>query len=487
MLGTNSPVGAQALTFAIPLGTFASCVSGPSSNVVRTGDRRGRPRRPGWQAPRRAPRIDGGARLGERTGPIAPGTGRCSPCRARGALVPPLSSEARRVEVIEALQFALLAIAVPALVVLGAPWRRLGLAARPTGWPTPKACAVLERPGWPIGWRRSSSSPRAGAEPRLLGPSTWRWWWRGASPSASTPWPASAGCRWSRPSPWWWRGPGLWLELVESPPFAPRLARPEAHRRGRRRHVDDLGDRLPGGAVARVGVPGLCPRGGSRKLSVSADQAITTWVLWFTSLCAFIPVIFANLCRWLRSDEDPDDALHRLVRDGRAEPGGSRAARRPLRTDTVGAPPPRAATLVTLRRGRLGPAATCPRRRSRPWPCHDRRPGVARRSGDSVRAFWFGLIATSAFGRPRSHSGRRGGPHRRGVESLGYLLPRRGSTGSMSDSSKMLRRCTSTRSGRREQARDLGPVGGAQRARFESQVEREGLAHGEDTWSRYRR
>ena len=46
-----------------------------------------------------------------------------------GALVPPLSTVARRVEVLEALQFALLAIGVPALVVLGAPWRLLGLAA----------------------------------------------------------------------------------------------------------------------------------------------------------------------------------------------------------------------------------------------------------------------------------------------------------------------------------------------------------------------
>ena len=59
-----------------------------------------------------------------------------------------------------------------------------------------------------------------------------------------------------------------------------------------------------------------------RGLSVAADQALTTGVLWFTSLCVFMPVIFTNLVLWLRSDEDPDDALYRLVRDRRHSAGG---------------------------------------------------------------------------------------------------------------------------------------------------------------------
>ena len=37
------------------------------------------------------------------------------------------------------------------------------------------------------------------------------------------------------------------------------------------------------------------PHVAGRDLSVSADQALTTGVLWLTSLCVFIPVIFANL------------------------------------------------------------------------------------------------------------------------------------------------------------------------------------------------
>jgi hypothetical protein len=62
------------------------------------------------------------------------------------ALVPPLSSEARRLEVYQALQFALLALGVPALVVLGAPWRLLGLAAGPAAGADAEGIAVLDRP-----------------------------------------------------------------------------------------------------------------------------------------------------------------------------------------------------------------------------------------------------------------------------------------------------------------------------------------------------
>jgi hypothetical protein len=46
------------------------------------------------------------------------------------ALAPPLGVLARRTEYAASLQFSLLAIAVPALTTLGAPWRQLGLARR---------------------------------------------------------------------------------------------------------------------------------------------------------------------------------------------------------------------------------------------------------------------------------------------------------------------------------------------------------------------
>ena len=52
------------------------------------------------------------------------------------ALVPPFSDAARRTEYAEALQFSLLALVVPALLVIGAPWRRLRLSGKDaTEWP----------------------------------------------------------------------------------------------------------------------------------------------------------------------------------------------------------------------------------------------------------------------------------------------------------------------------------------------------------------
>jgi cytochrome c oxidase assembly factor CtaG len=108
-------------------------------------------------------------------------------------------------------------------------------------------------------------------------------------------------------------GVGLWLELVESPPLTPRLSRP---------------NRVALAAVSMwtiwilaylVGLshgpwyPGYAHQPG-RGLSLSADQQLTTGTMWFVSGCAFVPVVFWNLIRWLQTEEDPDQELHHLVR-----------------------------------------------------------------------------------------------------------------------------------------------------------------------------
>ena len=60
-------------------------------------------------------------------------------------------------------------------------------------------------------------------------------------------------------------------------------------------------------------------------LSLAADQQVTTGVLWAIAACAFIPVIFWNLVVWLRSEEDPDQELHRLAKQERRRRRGNRA------------------------------------------------------------------------------------------------------------------------------------------------------------------
>jgi cytochrome c oxidase assembly factor CtaG len=232
------------------------------------------------------------------------------------ALVPPLSTEARRVEVFEALQFALLAIGVPALVVLGAPWRLLGLAAEPVAQPDAEGIAVLDRPRMAD---RVTTARRRHPEParslgflllELAAVVAWR------TPAAVDAVARHGWLSLVEALTLTGAGIGLWLELVESPPVMPRLARPR---------------RIVAAAVAMWTIwvtaylLGLSHSSvyvafhhvAGDGLSVAADQALTTWVLWLTSLCAFVPVIFSNLVVWLRGGEDPDDALRRLVRDDR--------------------------------------------------------------------------------------------------------------------------------------------------------------------------
>jgi len=232
------------------------------------------------------------------------------------ALVPPLASEARRVEALEALQFALLAMGVPALVVLGAPWRLLGLAGRPTGAADAEGVSLLERPR--VADRIAAAHRRHPLLTRSIA-------YVVIEAVVVVAWRVPAGVDALARHGWLslaeavtlaGAGIGLWLELVASPPFAPRLSRPY---------------RIAVAAIAmwtiwvtaylvglsHVSVYRAYTHVAGRDLSVSADQSITTGVLWFTSLCAFLPVIFANFVIWLRGDDDPDDALYRLMSDGR--------------------------------------------------------------------------------------------------------------------------------------------------------------------------
>ena len=111
-------------------------------------------------------------------------------------------------------------------------------------------------------------------------------------------------------------GVGLWLELVESPPLTPRLTRP---------------GRVALAAIAMwtiwilaylVGLSHASwyqayPHHAGTGFSLSADQQLTTGMLWFVSACAFMPVVYWNLIRWLQSEEDPDEELHHLMRQER--------------------------------------------------------------------------------------------------------------------------------------------------------------------------
>ena len=233
------------------------------------------------------------------------------------SLVPPLATYARRFEFIEALQFCLLAVVVPLFVTSGAPWRRIGLAAAqpPTigddgAVVAPDGLRLIDRLAFrrlhhPEPWR----SVVAGAVYLAL-----VIFWR-ITPTvdalARHPWLAFVEAASLVPA-----GVGMWLELVESPPLSPRLTRP--HRVGMAALVMWVIWVL----AYLVGLShGAWYHGFDHAMatgiSVSADQQLTTGVMWVVSGAAFVPVVFWNLFYWLQSEEDPDDELHLLIRQER--------------------------------------------------------------------------------------------------------------------------------------------------------------------------
>ena len=102
-------------------------------------------------------------------------------------------------------------------------------------------------------------------------------------------------------------GLGLWLELVSSPPLAPRAGH-------LRRAV--LGAFSMWVFWILAYVTGFSNRGFYQNfahvagsLSAAADQQIAAAVLWAVAAATFMPVIFWNALTWLQSEEDPDTEL----------------------------------------------------------------------------------------------------------------------------------------------------------------------------------
>jgi cytochrome c oxidase assembly factor CtaG len=235
-------------------------------------------------------------------------------------LAPPFGTVARRTEYAASLQFSLLAIAVPALMTLGGPWRRLGLAGSSAGGPRLFDTLADRR-------RRHRELPRSlafiGADLALA--VIWhtpaaveavsRHWWLGIVEAATL---LAAGV-------------GLWLELVSSPPLEPRSGH-------LRRAVLAAMSMWVFWVLAYV--TGLSSRGFysgfhhvAGGLSATADEQIGSVALWFVAAAVFVPVIFWNALAWLQSEEDPDAELRGLAR---AE---QRRGTAPVRPDSRGLAP----------------------------------------------------------------------------------------------------------------------------------------------------
>jgi cytochrome c oxidase assembly factor CtaG len=233
-------------------------------------------------------------------------------------LAPPVLNLTSEYEFVQATQFCLFAVVVPALLVVGGPWRWFNLTSNepisfdPDGQRiSPSQLRRLDR------WAQNRSTRRGYRRAvslllLFIGQSIL---WRSAPVVDALirhPWLSfvesitlvSAGAF-------------LWLELVESTPFRPTTARPY---------------RIGVSAIAMWTIwviaylmamaqntwyKGFRHVSG-RLFSLAVDQQVTTALMWFILAAAFMPIIFSNLNRWLQSEEDPDEELYHLVRRDRS-------------------------------------------------------------------------------------------------------------------------------------------------------------------------
>lgn len=207
-------------------------------------------------------------------------------------LLPPVVTLARDYVFAASIQFVTWAIAAPALIAAGAPWRLLRLPdarlaagrQRRRSFSRSAAC-LLVYAGVCLVWRLPPVLNALARHPALL--------------AAELVTLAIAGT-------------ALWLELVDSPPVRLQLHGPP------RAAIAALAMwslwivayvlGLSNGAVFHA----YDPPGGL--LSPVADQEISVALVWAVAGLAFAPVVFVAMLGWLGRD-DPDSELRRLARD----------------------------------------------------------------------------------------------------------------------------------------------------------------------------
>lgn len=221
-------------------------------------------------------------------------------------LVPPVLSLALRYVLVESAQFTVFAMAAPGLIALGAPWRLLRLSREPAA--PGKADGPLDHLAASRRQHRSFARSAGFLVAFMAVSACWR-----LPPVVSAlprqPWLIAAELVTLLTA-----GTALWLELVPSPPLAPRLSRPH------RAVVAALAMWFTWIVAYAIGMNnGVIFRGYAdlpgRALSQLADQEIAVAIVWAVTGLCFVPVVFVTLLGWLTRSEDPDEELQRLTRD----------------------------------------------------------------------------------------------------------------------------------------------------------------------------
>jgi cytochrome c oxidase assembly factor CtaG len=235
-------------------------------------------------------------------------------------LLPPLVLLARRYVFAESIQFSVFAMAGPALIVLGAPWQLLRLSRAGAGpdvagpSPGPGAGPADQLPAGLAGRlaaaHRGNRSFKRAAVVLLVFMAVCLAWRLPPVMDALARQPALVVLQAVTLLA---AGAALWLEIVDSPPIAPRLPRPQ------RAAVAALAmwsiwivAYVLGFASHAVFHAYSATRGG---LSAVADQEIAVGLVWAVAGCCFVPVVIANMIGWLKDSEDADEEFQRVFRD----------------------------------------------------------------------------------------------------------------------------------------------------------------------------
>lgn len=227
--------------------------------------------------------------------------------------MPPLMTEGRRYELVETVQFAMAALGVPALFVVGYPFERLGRGRR--GWGSRLRVQLEHR----AERRRRHPGLARALVPMIIDAAlvvAWR------TPELMD---ALAQHRWlvvvevATVVP---VGVLLWLELVASPPFSPRVPRPW------RAVVAALIMWTIWIVSFIIGFSHVswyvAFHHSTQGMSAGADQEISTGILWMSAFATYLPVVFGDVMGWLKNSDDPDAELRRLIRAERRSGAWSR-------------------------------------------------------------------------------------------------------------------------------------------------------------------
>ncbi len=240
---------------------------------------------------------------------------------AVAAVIPPAGTAATRYVFAQTVQFAVLAVVAPALIVLGAPWRLAPGRTGATGLVGLAGRVAAARSHRPARWR-----PWAVLVAYLIVALGWR------LPVAVNALVRTPVLTLAEAATLIVAGCALWLELVESPPMLPRISRP----------LRAAFAAVPMWALwASAYIMGFSgsawfsalAHGAGHGLSTVADQEIAAGLLWAIPAVCFVPVVYVTLIAWLRDSADPDDEFRseRAARLPAARAGQGHQVLRPPR------------------------------------------------------------------------------------------------------------------------------------------------------------